>query len=83
MTVLAMLTFMAAISSRFGLPVGTTPEVGAAVVMSTSADYGLGHVAYVTGVNPDGTITISEMNFYGPYQVDTRTVPGYGYLYIY
>ena len=65
---------------EFGLPVGTTPEVGAAMVMST---YGYGHVAYVTAVHPDGTITISEMNYLGPYEVDSRIIPGYGYLYIY
>lgn len=68
-------------AERFGLPVGTTPQVGAAVVTST---VGYGHVAYVTAVNPDGTITISEMNYYFiPYLTDTRVIPGAGLLYIY
>ncbi len=68
-------------AERFGLPVGTTPEVGAAVVMST---YGYGHVAYVTAVHPNGTITISEMDYYWePFVADTRVVPSAGMLYIY
>ncbi len=67
-------------AAAFGLPVGTTPAVGAAVVMST---YGYGHVAYVTAVHPDGTITISEMNHIGWDIVDTRVVPAAGLEYIY
>lgn len=67
-------------AQEFGLPVGTTPQVGAAVVMST---YGEGHVGYVTAVNGDGTITVSEMNVVYWDVVDTRTVPGAGYEYIY
>ncbi len=67
-------------AQAFGLPVGTTPAVGAAVVMST---IGYGHVAYVTAVHPNGTITISEMNFYGWDIVDSRVVSGVGLVYIY
>ncbi len=67
-------------AQQFGLPVGTTPAVGAAVVMST---YGYGHVAYVIGVNPGGTITISEMNYEAWDVVDTRVVPSAGFEYIY
>lgn len=67
-------------AAAFGLPVGTTPSVGAAVVMST---IGYGHVAYVTAVHPNGTITISEMNRIGWDMVDTRVVPSAGYTYIY
>ncbi len=70
-------------AEQFGIPVGTTPEVGAAVVMSTTADGGQGHVAYVEAVNPNGTITISEMNYLGWDIPDTRTVPSAGYTYIY
>lgn len=36
---------------------GTTPSVGAAAVAP-----GLGHVAYVLAVNPNGTITVAEYN---------------------
>lgn len=67
-------------AAAFGLPVGTTPRVGAAVVTSTK---GAGHVAYVTAVNDDGTITISEMNHEGWNRTDTRTIDGSGFKYIY
>lgn len=68
-------------AAGMGLPTGTTPRVGAAVVTKTS---GAGHVAYVTAVNDDGTITISEMNHDGWDKVDTRTIPAdpsYRYIY--
>lgn len=70
-------------AQQFGIPVGTTPEVGAAVVTSTTADYGQGHVAYVTAVHLNGTITISEMNRIGWDIADTRVIPSAGYEYIY
>jgi surface antigen/type II secretory pathway pseudopilin PulG len=59
-------------ASAMGLPTGSEPRVGAAVVTSTR---GAGHVAYVTAVNNDGTITISEMNHVGWNKVDTRDLP--------
>jgi surface antigen len=63
----------------FGLPVGTTPRVGAAVVTSTRGE---GHVAYVTAVNEDGSITVSEMNVRGWDVVSTATYSGsYSYIY--
>ena len=68
-------------AAGMGLPTGTTPRVGAAVVLSTR---GAGHVAYVTAVNDDGTFTVSEMNHEGWNRVDTRTLPtdpGYRYIY--
>ena len=67
-------------AAEFGIPVGTKPAVGAAVVTST---YGEGHVAYVTAVHSNGTITISEMNVYGWDVADTRIIPSAGYEYIY
>lgn len=68
-------------AAAMGLPTGTTPRVGAAVVTKTS---GAGHVAYVTGVNDDGTITISEMNHSGWNRVNSRTLPAASnYRYIY
>lgn len=68
-------------ASSMGLPTGTTPRVGAAVVLSTR---GAGHVAYVTAVNDDGTFTVSEMNHEGWNRTDTRTLPtdpSYRYIY--
>lgn len=67
-------------AAAYGLPVGSTPRVGAAVVTSTR---GAGHVAYVTAVG-NGTITISEMNHIGWNKVDTRTIPAASnFRYIY
>jgi len=70
-------------AAEFGLPVGTTPSVGAVMVMSTASAGGYGHVAYVTAVHANGTVTISEMNRIGWDMVDTRVIPSTGYVYIY
>jgi len=67
-------------AAEFGLPVGTTPAVGAAVVTNT---VGYGHVAYVTAVHSNGTITISEMNRIGWDEVDSRIISSAGREYIY
>lgn len=67
-------------AAAMGLPTGSTPQVGAAVVTSTR---GWGHVAYVTAVNDDGTITISEMNRVGWNRVSSRTLADTGFRYIY
>ena len=67
-------------AAAMGLPTGSTPRVGAAVVTKTA---GAGHVAYVTGVNGDGTITISEMNHSGWNKTDTRTITDTGFSYVY
>lgn len=63
-----------------GLPTGSTPRAGA-VGTTTAGD--LGHVVYVESVNGDGTITISEMNYRGLYNMNTRTVSASSFLYIY
>ncbi len=66
-------------AAAYGLPTGSTPRVGAAVVLSTK---GAGHVAYVTAVNSDGSITISEMNHIGWNKTDERTLSGnFSYVY--
>jgi surface antigen len=68
-------------AAAYGLPTGSEPRVGAAVVTSTR---GAGHVAYVTAVNGDGTITISEMNHAGWNKTDIRTLPAEpNFRYIY
>jgi surface antigen len=59
-----------------GLPTGSEPRVGAV------GQQGM-HVVYVTAVNGDGTVTISEMNYKGLYVVSTRTVPSHSFNYIY
>jgi surface antigen len=66
-------------AAAYGLPTGKTPRVGAAVVLSTR---GAGHVGYVTAVNADGSITISEMNHVGWNRTDERTLSGsFSYIY--
>lgn len=66
-------------AAAFGLPTGSEPRVGAAVVTSTR---GAGHVAYVTAVHDDGSITVSEMNHAGWNRTDTRDLSG-NFRYIY
>lgn len=68
-------------AAAMGLPTGSTPRVGAAVVTKTA---GAGHVAYVTAVNDDGTITVSEMNHKGWNKINDRVLPqssSYSYVY--
>lgn len=67
-------------AAAMGIPTGSTPQVGAAVVLGTS---GWGHVGYVTAVNGDGTITISEMNHLGWNVQNFRTLSAAGYQYVY
>ena len=47
-------------AQAFGRPEGRTPVAGAIAVIS---NWGVGHVAYVEKVNPDGSFVISEMNY--------------------
>jgi hypothetical protein len=58
-----------------GLKVTSTPSVGSAVVWGPGQGYSsVGHVAVVTSVNPNGSFTVSEMNYQGVDKVDTRVV---------
>ena len=57
------------------LPSGLTPKVGAVMWFPSSYVSPLGHVAYVTAVNADGSVTVSEMNWIGWDVVDYRTIP--------
>lgn len=61
-----------------GKATGTTPQAGAVAVMD-------GHVAYVEGVNPDGSYTVSEMGWnYQAGNFNQRTVqPGAFGAFIY
>ena len=53
-----------------GFTVNNTPEEGAIMQSSEGA---FGHVAFVESVNNDGSITVSEMNYDGPFSY-TRTI---------
>lgn len=60
-----------------GIPVGLVPRAGAVGQLGM-------HVVYVTGVNPDGTFNLSEMNRRGLYIVSTRSnVSPAGWQFIY
>lgn len=67
----------------FGYKTGKTPIVGA--IMATSENPRYGHVAYVEAVNDD-KITISEMNYVGPWVKSVRVLSAAnpvikGYIY--
>lgn len=58
-----------------GMGVGSTPQAGAVLWHANLG--GLGHVAYVEGVNADGSILVSDMNYPSWGRVTYRTVtPG-------
>jgi CHAP domain len=59
-----------------GLQTTQTPQVGAVAAWGPGVDppLGFGHVALVTAVRPDGSFTVSEMNWKGLGVVDTRNV---------
>lgn len=64
-----------------GWNVGSTPKKGA--IATTTAGWA-GHVAYVEKVTLDGQyVTISEMNYGGLYNMNTRTVHYSEFNYIY
>lgn len=62
-----------------GFKTGNTPRVGAIAVTYAGP---MGHVAYVESVS-GGMVTISEMNYGGLYNMNTRTVPASDFSYIY
>ena len=67
-----------------GYTVNNSPAAGAIMQTSQGA---YGHVAYVEGVNSNGSIRVSEMNYgYGPGVVTSRTISasqaaGYNYIH--
>lgn len=63
----------AARAAAAGYTVNRTPSAGA--IFQTSSGW-YGHVGYVEAVNPDGSITVTEMNYgYSPYLVIRATIP--------
>jgi surface antigen len=69
----------AANASAQGFTVSNTPIVVAVVQTTAGA---LGHVVVVVGVG-NGTVTVSEMNYNGLYQISSRTEPVGSFVYIY
>ncbi len=68
-----------------GYKVDHTPATYA-IMQTPYVDNGLGHVAFVESVSPDGTWNISEMNVLGLYIVDHKSMPastavGYNFIH--
>jgi surface antigen len=57
-----------------GYTVNHTPSYGA-IMQTSDVDGGLGHVAFVESVDPNGTWHISEMNVIGFNEIDDRAMP--------
>jgi len=73
-------------ASAAGIPQGSTPRVGSAVVWNAFAGLGpLGHVAYVEVVNSDGSIEVSQYNFvhgqFSRMHVDAGIAASLDYIY--
>jgi len=62
-------------AAAVGIAPSNSPSVGAIAVFMRGNGYDAsdGHVAVVTAVTP-ASYTVSEMNYVGPGQVDTRTI---------
>lgn len=59
---------------KYGYTVNSTPTAGSIMVFPYwSVPGGYGHVAYVTSVNGDGTVNVSEYNYSIPEGFGTRT----------
>ncbi|HET8992083.1 MAG TPA: CHAP domain-containing protein, partial [Candidatus Saccharimonadales bacterium] len=61
-------------AAQQGYTVDHTPSFGA-IMQISGVDNGLGHVAFVESVDPDGTWHISEMNVLGLDVVDYKGMP--------
>ena len=60
-------------AAAHGYLVNRTPSAGA--IFQTGAGW-YGHVGYVEAVNPDGSLTVTEMNYgYTPYRAIRATIP--------
>lgn len=60
---------------RAGIPVSGTPQVGSVAVWGIEDIGGVGHVAYVEGVNGDGSVEVSQYNYGVSGGYTTMTVP--------
>lgn len=59
-----------------GYQTSSNPQVGAIAIWGPGVDppFGYGHCAKVTAVRPDGSFTVTEMNWQGVGKVDNRNV---------
>ena len=60
-------------AEQAGLTVNMSPQVGDAVFWTAANIGNVGHIAYVEGVNGDGTIEVSEYNWKEDFQYYERT----------
>lgn len=72
------------VARRAGLPTGSEPQAGAVVYHKNIG--GLGHVAFVEKINPDGSALFSDMNYPTWGKVTYRTIPpsefgNYAFIY--
>lgn len=67
-------------TSRYGIPNGSTPKEGSVAVWYIGR---YGHVMYVEKLNGDGTMWVSDYNFYGDgtYRKYIRSTAGLTYIY--
>ena len=63
---------------RHGWATGTTPEVGAVAWFP-----GGNHVAYVSGIMPDGSVALEEYNYAVDHGYSQRIIPASGAYYLY
>jgi surface antigen len=63
-------------ASADGYIVNHSPTVGS-IMQISNVDHGLGHVAFVESIDPDGTWHISEMNVEGLDIVDYKSEPSF------
>jgi surface antigen len=71
-------TTWARLAQRAGYVVNGTPEAGAVAYYKFIG--GLGHVGFVEQVNPDGSIWISDMNYYGVSEIGgSASAGGWGH----
>ena len=61
-------------AQKIGIPVNTTPAVGAIAWWGYGTVSTLGHVGYVEAVNADGTIVVEDYNYTVPLGYTRRTI---------
>jgi len=61
-------------AQKIGIPVNTTPAVGAIAWWGYGTISTLGHVGYVEAVNADGTIVVEDYNYTVPLGYTRRTI---------
>lgn len=69
------------VARRVGIPTGTTPRVGAVAYWNQPYGGGYGHVAWVEGVNADGSVRTSNWNGLTEKPYRRSSARPHGYIY--